>query len=229
MDTCGQEDQSKNQDAEHFSTRLYHPVIGRNSKSSDSRSENADAEEFRPPLPPRPNTMNSGAEGILSISDSHRNVHLSSTQNLQSKPTTALSLAGINTQTFQDGPKEVDSTSPGKSLPLRGLDLKSSFSQPGSGRGSDAGDSGSLRSYIPGGETHGDEESIFGDLASISQEKPIWDPNSDQGEKHDSFDISRSAGEDVDLDFSDEFDSVDEFQPSGHNKGMPFSVIDSCP
>jgi hypothetical protein len=221
MDTCGQENRYKDRDAENIPTRISDPVIERRDGLSDSRGESEDANAFRPRLPPRPNVVNPVTEGILSISDSHRNIRPSSAQNLQSKPTTALSLAGTNSQTFQDSSREVDPTSAGKSLVLRGLELQPNFSQPDSGRGSDAGDSASVKSYIPGGETTGDEESIFGDLGSISEEKPIGDPNSDQGEKHDSFDISRSQGEDVDLDFRDEFDPIDELQPNGQNGGMP--------
>lgn len=180
--------------------------------ASRSRSRSASSETARPPLPPRHKHTGTQDEGSTSPSGSPRLARLSSKQNLQSKATTALSLADISTQIFPDGARETHSSTPEKASTLQDILPKASFSRLASRRGSDAGDTASIRSYIPNA-ANAELESIFGDFPGMDHDRAVTD-------NFDSFDLSEFQDEDTDFDFSDEFEPIGELDSEGHNEGM---------
>lgn len=187
--------------------------------ASRSRSQSVSSESSRPPLPPRPTNIEAQDEETTSASGSPHLAKLASKQNLQSKATTALSLPEISSnQAFPDDSKEANSSALEKAGTLSSFMNKAGLSQMASRRGSDAGDTASIRSYIPSSAAAGDLESIFGDFPGVDHEKSGW--NSGAVENFDSFDLSEFQGEDTDFDFSDEFEPVGELDPEGHNEGM---------
>ncbi|KUL88769.1 hypothetical protein ZTR_03541 [Talaromyces verruculosus] len=98
-----------------------------------------DAEEVRPPLPPRPETIDLLNEG------------------------NAFHITG---QTNADG-RDGLVAGFGRTLLGRGLRAKASLSQLNSARGSEAGDTASVISYAPNSE-EGQDESLFGEFANES-------------------------------------------------------------
>jgi hypothetical protein len=188
-------------------------------EASKSRSRSVSSETARPPLPPRQKNTGAQDEVVPSSAGSPRLARLSSKQNLQSKATTALSVAEISTQIFPDGSREIHSSTPEKASAFQDAIPKASFSRMASRRGSDAGDTASIRSFRPNTATGaGDLESIFGDFPGMSQDRAGW--NSAFIDNFDSFDLAEFQDEDTDFDFSDEFESIGELDPDGHNEGM---------
>ncbi|PGH06448.1 hypothetical protein AJ79_06538 [Helicocarpus griseus UAMH5409] len=165
--------------------------------------------EVPPALPPRPNISLFENEGATDSSSS-RPV---SRPNLQSKPTTALSLTDINTQAMRDGSRELYASTATKPAPGMAIGSRLNGGQLRSRRGSDAGDSASVRSFVPGGETP-DDASLFGDFPVIGGEELSWAHSDEHSEKRE---ILRSEDEGVDLNFEDEFDGIDEIEPDGAN------------
>lgn len=187
--------------------------------ASSSRSRSVSSETGRPPLPPRPTNIEAQDEETASTSDSPRLARLASKQNLQSKATTALSLPDISSQINPDDSRETHSSRPEKAGTLQNAISRASFSQMASRRGSEAGDTASIRSYVPGSAAAGDLESIFGDFPGVGHERAGW--NSAAVDNFDSFDLSEFQDEDTDFDFSDEFESIGELDADGLNEGMP--------
>ncbi|KAJ5773268.1 Vacuolar fusion protein MON1 [Penicillium paradoxum] len=163
----------------------------------DERSESSEGE--RPPLPPRPNTL------------SLLNDETGTRATLQAGATTAISRTDIETQS----PEAAGSAY--STLAMRNLTrvpkAKASLSQLASPRGSEAGDSASIRSSIPYGDT-GDVETLFMDFAATG--------SGSQG--HDTpglLDFPEFAADDIDDDgILSEFEAVGELNESGDNEEM---------
>ncbi|KAJ6127063.1 hypothetical protein N7523_002675 [Penicillium sp. IBT 18751x] len=117
---------------------------------TESRDRSPNSEGVRPPLPPRPNTLN-----LL-------NDETASRASLQAEATTAISRAEIGTQTPDTG--SAYSTLAVRGL-SRGLRARASLSQLASPKGSEAGDSASIRSSIQNGDV-GDVEALFKDFVT---------------------------------------------------------------
>ena len=171
-----------------------HPEI--NSVNSRSRDPSVSSEEQRPPLPPRPNTLN--------LLDERQTAQ----SNLQAKATTAVSLTDIESQQIPDTARE---NAPNRGLPDT-LRARTSLSQIGSSKTSEAGDSMSIRSSIPNTDI-GEVENVFNDF--IATEPGTVHQDSTGLLLFPEF----RAEED---DFVSEFESVGEVDEHGENEGLYF-------
>ncbi|EDN07195.1 conserved hypothetical protein [Histoplasma mississippiense (nom. inval.)] len=176
--------------------------------SSGSGGENA---EVPPALPPRPNIV--GLDKQVSVAGCPSKIRPSSKHNLQSKPTTALSLTDINTQNPSDGSREPPLSSGVKITTGVTVGHRLSGTHLRSRRGSDAGDSISVRSFVPSGETS-DDMSLFGDFPVIGGKDFSWPEG---GENTGKPDLLESEDDEVDYDFENEFDAIDEVEPDDSN------------
>ncbi|KAF3025232.1 Vacuolar fusion protein mon1 [Penicillium rubens] len=163
----------------------------------DGRSDSSEGE--RPPLPPRPNTLS-----LLSDETGSRTA-------LQAEATTAISRTDIETQS----PEAADSAY--STLAVRGLGqgpkARASLSQLASLRGSEAGDSASIRSSIPNGDP-GEVEALFMDFASTA-------PGSQRQGATGLLDFPEFAADDIDDDgILSEFEAVGELNEEGDNEGL---------
>ncbi|WEW58022.1 Vacuolar fusion protein mon1 [Emydomyces testavorans] len=181
-----------------------------NPQSSELTHEKTDQKDPRPSLPPRPNTRTAAARAG-GAPDPVLAARHASKQHLQSRPTTALSLADINTQTFQDGSRDVYASLKGKSSYEEFGKAKPSGIRPGSGKGSETADSTSGISSVPGGETPVEVGSIFGDFAVTAQLLSAWDPKKRQANIFDHYHNPELQEDDLGLDFESEFDHVEDF------------------
>lgn len=174
------------------------PSLSRSSiLDHDERSESSEGE--RPPLPPRPNTL------------SLLNDETGSRAALQAEATTAISRTDIETQP----PEAAESAYP--TLAFHGLaqgpKARASLSQLASPRGSEAGDSASIRSSIPNGDS-GDVEALFMDFAAPA-------PGSQRQGATGLLDFPEFAADDIDDDgILSEFEAVGELNEEGDNEGL---------
>ncbi|KAI9926732.1 hypothetical protein ASPWEDRAFT_177258 [Aspergillus wentii DTO 134E9] len=168
---------------------------------SSDRDRSVSPEGPPPPLPPRPNTL-----GLLDESPSSRTIRQTPQANLQAKATTAVSLTDIGFQQFQDGAKE--------NYPVRsgGLKAKASLSQLASSKASETGDSASIRSSVPNAEP-GETENIFGDFIAT-------DPGVIQEDSTGLLQFPEFHADNVDDDFTGEFESVGEVDEDGKNEEL---------
>ncbi|KAJ5845619.1 hypothetical protein N7534_009288 [Penicillium rubens] len=155
--------------------------------------------ESGPPLPPRPNTLS-----LLSDETGSRTA-------LQAEATTAISRTDIETQS----PEAADSAY--STLAVRGLGqgpkARASLSQLASPRGSEAGDSASIRSSIPNGDP-GEVEALFMDFASTA-------PGSQRQGATGLLDFPEFAADDIDDDgILSEFEAVGELNEEGDNEEL---------
>ncbi|OQE46120.1 hypothetical protein PENCOP_c001G04760 [Penicillium coprophilum] len=172
---------------------LYSPSIPDHDGHSDS------SEGERPPLPPRPNTL------------SLLNDETGSRAALQAEATTAISRTDIETQL----PEAADSAY--SILAVRGLGqgpkARASLGQLASSRASEAGDSVSIRSSIPNGDS-GDVESLFLDFAASA-------PGSQSRGATGLLDFPEFAADDIDDDgIMSEFEAVGELNEQGDNEDL---------
>lgn len=174
-------------------TRIANPRSRHHSVSSDTA----------PPLPPRPNTLNLLDEGATPPGT----IRHTAQSSLQGKATTAVSLTDIGFQQLQDGGKD---TYPTHVLPGN-LRAKASLSQLASSRGSETGDSASIRSSAPNAEA-GEVENVFNDFAAESG--VIYQDSSGL------LQFPEFQADDVDDDFASEFESVGEIEDGGENEGL---------
>ncbi|OQE29035.1 hypothetical protein PENFLA_c004G06244 [Penicillium flavigenum] len=163
----------------------------------DGRSDSSEGE--RPPLPPRPNTLS-----LLSDETGSRTA-------LQAEATTAISRTDVETQS----PEAASSAY--STLAVRGLGqgpkARASLSQLASPRGSEAGDSASIRSSIPNGDP-GDVEALFMDFASTA-------PGSQRQGATGLLDFPEFAADDIDDDgILSEFEAVGELNEEGDNEEL---------
>ncbi|OAX79297.1 hypothetical protein ACJ72_06386 [Emergomyces africanus] len=209
MDAKKRDDQLPSSDTENLALTIS--SLQRNATDSASSRSGGDGEEVPPTLPHRPNIVS--LDKPESVGDSSPKIRPSSKHNLQSKPTTALSLTDINTQNLPDGAREVYSSTSAKGGPGMVVGPRLSRTHLRSRTGSDAGDSISVRSLVPGGETS-EDVSLFGDFPVIGGEELSW---ADSGEHTGKRDLLESGDEEVDIDFENEFDPIDEVEPDGSN------------
>lgn len=152
------------------------------------------SEEQRPPLPPRPNTLNLLDERQAAQS------------NLQAKATTAVSLTDIESQQIPD-------TVPSRGLPET-LKARTSLSQIGSSKASETGDSMSIRSSIPNTDV-GEVENVFNDFIAT-------EPGTIHQDSTGLLLFPEFRADDVEDDFVSEFESVGEVDEHGENEGLCF-------
>ena len=152
----------------------------------------------RPPLPPRP-TLNLLDENA----GSPKAVRQQAQSNLQSKATTAVSLPDINFQS--DGPKDI------RSLPGT-LRAKASLSQVASSRGSETGDSASVRSSLVNPDV-GEIENVFDDFVAT-------EPGGVHQDSAGLLLFPEFQADKVDDDFAVEFESLGEIDETGENEGL---------
>ncbi|KKZ64877.1 hypothetical protein EMCG_09254 [[Emmonsia] crescens] len=209
MDANKEAGQLPSSDAENPSLSITDPP--RHTADSVSLRSGGESLDVHPPLPPRPNIVNLDKQE--SVADSASKIRPSSRHNLQSKPTTALSLTDINTQNMPDGSRELHSSTAVKAAPGMVIGPRPSVTHLRSRKGSDAGDSISIRSFVPGGETS-EDVSLFGDFPVIGGEEFSW---AESGEHAGKRDLLESEDEEVGFDFENEFDAIDEVEPDGGN------------
>ncbi|KAJ6070022.1 hypothetical protein N7499_011909 [Penicillium canescens] len=160
----------------------------------DKRSPSPEGE--RPPLPPRPNTL------------SLLNDETASRATLQAEATTAVSRMDIGTQSSDAG--STHSTMALRGLP-RGPRAKTSLSQLTSSRGSEAGDSASIRSSILNTE-NGDDGALFTDFVATAPGGQLQDSTG-------LLNFPEFAADDIDDDgILSEFESIGELNEEGDNE-----------
>lgn len=167
--------------------------------SADSTDRRLSSEGPRPPLPPRPNTLN-----LLNDEPTPR-------ATLQAEATTAVSRADADTEALETAGSAYSALiARGLS---RGLKSKASLSQLASSRGSDAGDSASIRSSIPNGDV-GDVEALFKDFVTTAP--------GGHADAASLLHFPEFAAENVDDDeFLDEFEPVGDLDENAGNEGGP--------
>jgi hypothetical protein len=187
--------------------------------STRSRSASISSEGTPPPLPPRPKNLSVLPDRPSTSSSTIQRSSSSPNTSLQSPATTAVSLTDINTQSFQDGSREVYASSAGKGAAGFKLRSKGSSSYLRSGKGSDTGDSMSVRSYALNSEPAAETESLFGDVLGSGQDNSPWDVAQVEEGKEGILSISAIEVEDKELDFDKEFDPIGDLEPGGENEG----------
>ncbi|OJJ50163.1 hypothetical protein ASPZODRAFT_13253 [Penicilliopsis zonata CBS 506.65] len=178
----------------------------RQSPAPTSRNRSVSPEGPRPPLPPRPDSLNLLADESASA----RAAGSAVPENLQGKATTAVSLTEISSQPNTDGVREVSAGAGLRSLP-ESLRVKASLSQPSSSRVSEAGDSASIRSFAPGSEA-GQVEDLFGDFSGT-------EAGSQRSDAASLLEFPGLRDDSVDQ-FLREFDPVGELNEDGSNEDI---------
>ncbi|KAJ5405152.1 hypothetical protein N7465_006436 [Penicillium sp. CMV-2018d] len=190
--------QDRKTDGEQPVETSKQPYISRPSiPDDDARSVSSEGE--RPPLPPRPNT--------LSLLNDETGPRVA----LQAEATTAISRTDIETQ-YPEAAESPYSTLAVRNL-AQGPKARASLSQLASPRGSEAGDSASIRSSIPNGES-GDVEALFMDFAAPA-------PGSQSQGATGLLDFPEFAADDIDDDgILSEFEAVGELNEEGDNEEL---------
>jgi len=174
-------------------------------------SENASMEGTPPPLPPRPKDPNDTARtqssvGSLRIGRSSSKSPSDSRPPLQSKPTTALDLTDIQTQSHG---RDEQLTSPAsKNL------THSGFRRAVSKSGSDGDDSASVMSYAPTLEAGVDLESMLGDVLGDVSARQLEPATSQADEKPERLFTEDEGFEEA---FEHEFNELDDITSDGLN------------
>lgn len=166
--------------------------------TTDPTDSSTQDPEQRPPLPPRP-TLNLLDENAGASKAARQQTQ----SNLQAKATTAISLTDIDSQS--DDPKDI------RSLP-GALRARASLSQIASSRGSETGDSVSVRSSLLNPDI-GEVENVFDDFIAT-----------ESGGVHQDSDglllFPEFRADDVDDDFANEFESLSEIGEMEGNEGL---------
>lgn len=186
----------------------------------DSRSEEVQDDQngltensqelLAPPLPPRPGL---GGRPQTSGAGSLRLSKRSSRPQLLSQATTALSLAGVHTQS------RAESASAQSSPNSRAVSRKQSLTHLGrfaSSAASDADDSASLTSYVPTLDAQVDGESLLG--GEVGEDSAAWKALSAQIERADPFDVVLDEDDLTSIQIVHEFDDIDIFRDDGANE-----------
>jgi hypothetical protein len=194
-------------------------VVGDTKSQEASMSSGQPVPESRegtpPPLPPRPtivqtpNQGNHGSAGQLRPPRSSSRPGSASRPQLQSKATTAVSLAGVHSQSH-GGEESYPSTPMSRQISFAGLRI-------GHGRhGSDAEDTASVMSFAPTLEAGIEVESMMGDVLQ-DRNTPGWTPIAPRR------DLSEESLFPPDPDFEEafehEFDELDDITSDGLNEG----------
>lgn len=169
-----------------------------------SRQHSVSSEGPRPPLPPRPDTLNLLDEGTSPLGA----VRETAPPSLQGKATTAVSLTDIGFQQPQDGGKD---TYPAHPVLPGSLRARASLGQLASSRGSETGDSASIRSSAPNADA-GEVENIFSDFAAES--------GGIQQDSSGLLQFPEFRADDVDDDFASEFEPVGEVEEGSEEEGL---------
>jgi hypothetical protein len=206
-------------DWENADRAVSSPDAANTENTAPLQADQQSTEGIPPPLPPRPTARPiEGQAAGLSAIDSSLSVHSASKGNLQSRPTTALSLAAINTQAFQDGSRETYFSFPERSGIERNLKSQASLSQLGGIVRSEAGDASSIRSDFPrGSETPFEDGSVLGELSGLYQNIAV-------GKSEESLEAVAAAASDLEVlseNFNHEFDPIGEIEPGEANTGRP--------
>ncbi|KAK2750585.1 Vacuolar fusion protein mon1 [Myotisia sp. PD_48] len=175
-------------------------------------SEETNMQEQRPPLPPRPRKASEG-EPARPLDSSL--APYSASHTLQSRPTTALSFANINTGALDGASRDAYALPTPSGSPGRTIRPKSSSARLGSSKDSDAGDSASIRSFVPESDTPLEAGSIFGDSPGIGDFTENRHLPTSYGLPDALFGMSIGEDSDLVMDFEDEFVSVDELDGRG--------------
>ncbi|KAJ5550170.1 Vacuolar fusion protein MON1 [Penicillium sp. DV-2018c] len=185
-----------NDDQQHVEIFKQPPPSKASNPDNDEHGESSEGE--RPPLPPRPTSLS-----LLNDETGPR-------ATLQAEATTAVSRtdAGIQSSEVAGG---AFSTLDPRTLP-HSPKAKASLSQLASSRGSEAGDSASIRSSVPNTEA-GDAEALFMDFAASSgvhgRAAPVL------------LDFPEFAADDIDDDgIIGEFEVVGELNEEGDNEEL---------
>jgi vacuolar fusion protein MON1 len=192
--------------SEHGSQSRSDPSTSTASDSKPTKDSLIDL--LRPPLPPRPTNLHT-----LRSRPSTSYYEQDSKGGLLSGTTTAVTTTGVKTNTTHDGSHKLQPSigSRSASTPSLRPDIN------GSPRASDYGDSSSLRSYVPQLEATEEVRSLFGNHL------PNDDDENHSRPSQDTF-PSQFEGEDVDIDFASEFDSVPEIDQDGGNEELAHSL-----
>ncbi|KAL3263898.1 hypothetical protein ABHI18_001300 [Aspergillus niger] len=159
------------------------------------------SDERPPPLPPRPGTLNLLDEGGASL----RVPRQPAQPALQSRATTAVSLPDVASQ---DTGKDTFAA-----RNIQGaLKAKASLSHLASPRGSEAGDTASIRSSIPQGDL-GDVENVFGDFLAT-------EPGLIRQHNTGLLQFPEFQADDVEDDFASEFEPVGDVGEEGENEEL---------
>lgn len=175
-------------------------------------------QEERPPLPPRPPTIDLLASAHATPSSSLRVPKRSTRPQLQSQATTAISRTDIQTQSYPGGSRETYANSTISTPSGKSFRFDSPIGQLRGQHTSEGDDSASLRSYTQ--TVGGDFESLLGDVVGAGQQSPAWRLLSSQVEQADPFNRLLDDHEEPTADFSREFDELDGLDPEGNNEGM---------
>ena len=189
-------------------------------------SESISEEEQPPPLPPRPGNAYSTERRPSNFLGSLQRPSKSSRPQLQSRSTIAVSLTDIHAQSFQDGSPETYASVSKKTHHQRSPGIKHSFERHQNHNGSDADESGSLKSYVPTIEASGDVESLLGDVLGSGEESPAWKLSGGHDEISDPFDLPEEDEAETGFDFASEFNELDAVNESGDNEGITISMKD---
>ena len=192
-------------------------------KQTVATGNNSD-EELPPPLPPRPSNPSSVETGPSTLLGSLRRPNKSSRPQLQSTSTTAVSLTDIHSHAFHNGSRETFASVSEKAHSKGSPALNNSFGRYQSRNGSDADESGSVKSYVPTIEVHGDVESLLGDVLG-GEESPAWKLLSSHEASVDPFDLLEQDEGEATVDFSHEFDELDEVTEGGDNEGTHVLIL----
>lgn len=184
-------------------------------------SENTSEEELPPPLPPRPGNPSSIETRPSTLLGSLRVPNKVSRPQLQSTSTTAVSLTDIHSHAFQNGSQETFASVSEKGRSKATPALNNSFGRYHSRNGSDADESGSVKSYVPTIEVRGDVESLLGDILG-AEESFAWKILSSHEEGLDPFDLLIQDEGEATVDFSHEFDELNEVTEGNNDEGTTF-------
>ena len=179
-------------------------------------------DEHRPPLPPRPGTLDMLKEGNHGTPQRAKQ---SARPNLQSTPTTALSRTDIHTQAYSDGSRETYAASVETTPPSKPVGVFGSMKRFKGLSGSETGDSASVKSYAPTLEAGGDAESLLGEVLGASQETPAWKLLNTHYEAPDAFDSMDFEDDEATVDFYREFDELRGGESGDQNEGSIPSIL----
>lgn len=184
--------------------------VGNDSMLAQSR------EMTPPPLPPRPSNHDL-LDDRRSESGSLRLPKRASRPQLQARPTTAVSLAGVETRDHDDRDVSISLMSPAS----RALSRRQSISNLGrraSGTGSELHESSSVLSYSPRSTVAGETESLLGDVFP-EQATPAWRALTAQIANDDPFDRAFDGDDEIfSMRMRHEFDTLEEIDSEGLNE-----------
>lgn len=193
--------------------------------SERALSSSAMEEEHRPQLPPRPTNLDLLHESRYSLGSSVRVSKKPPRPRIVSTATTALSRTDIHIQSFQDGSRETFAASAQITPPTKSIGGFGSLKRFKGYSGSDAGDTGSVRSYAPTLEAGGDVESLLGEVLESSQQSPAWQLLSARSEGSDPFESIKYMNDEVNAEFYREFDELRSIDAAGANEGKELHCL----